>query len=82
MNLSAGRHKFTSTDMPYMTLAVASVLNAFGFQLFDSVACSSFDILLYIVSSAKLFGVLFSLTSCQQSKFLQNASKISKASWN
>lgn len=31
---------FIATDKPYTTLAAAAILNAFGFQTFDSIACS------------------------------------------
>lgn len=42
INLSADRHMFIATDMPHTTLAAATILNAFGSQTFDSIACSVF----------------------------------------
>lgn len=40
INLSASRQMFIASDTPYTTLAASAVLNAFGFQTFDSIACS------------------------------------------
>lgn len=66
---SAGSRMFIASDLLYTTLASAFILNAFGFETYDNLlVLSALDVLLYKVSNAKLFGMLLSLTSYQQTK--------------